>query len=239
MDRDNFTEHPGLEILTAYACGCAEDDTADRLEQHLDSCLLCRLEVKRIRRFQRIGSDRELAEEANWSEACFKLERALKERILPTVAVRKKESRQAPVTRLSFNWLAPIAAAAAVILIFLAVERSGISPGFGPGFGPMRGEPVVEYGITLEAPLGEIERVPEQFSWHPRRENEYYSIEIFTADLTQIYWAERIEDSTWVVPDSLATILEPDSIYLWNIKGYKGLEEEALSPNGWFKVNAD
>jgi hypothetical protein len=239
MDRDNVTEHPGLEILTAYACGCADDDVTDLLERHLDSCPLCRLEVKRFRRFQRIGSDRELAEEANWSGACFKLERALKERILPTVAERRKESRQAPARRSNLGWLAPIAAAAAVVLVFLAVERPGVSPGFGPGFGPMRGEPAVEYGITLEAPLGEIEALPERFSWHPRRENEYYSIEIFAADLTQIYRVDRINDSTWVVPDSLTTILEPDSIYLWNIKGYKGLEEKALSPNGWFKVNAE
>ena len=47
---------------------------------------------------------------------------------------------------------------------------------------------------------------------------------------------DNIAGSSWTAPDTLGTILKPNIIYLWSVKGFKGLERVIASPNGWFKI---
>lgn len=235
MSNGKEQDHPALDILAAYAADFLGGEESERMDVHLASCPLCRLEVKRIRRFQSIDSDVELAGKANWQSARFKLERAFAEQVLPAVARRRPPVPEAAGRRFGPGWLAPVAAAAAVFLIFVYMERNAI-PVTSPvsRFGPMRGGPSNEYGITLEAPLGELEGAPALFTWRSERENEFYALEIFTADLEPLHRVDRISGLSWSIPDSVSSVFEPDSIFLWNVQGFKGLESEVSSPNGWF-----
>lgn len=65
---------------------------------------------------------------------------------------------------------------------------------------------------------------------------DYYTLEVFTSDLISVHREGRVEGSDWSVPDSLRSRFERGTIYLWHVRGYRGLEREVVSPNGWFRV---
>jgi hypothetical protein len=105
-----------------------------------------------------------------------------------------------------------------------------------PGPGVMRGAPTAGYEIALTEPVGEIQAPPAVFRWQSRRNDTRFTLEIFTPSLEMVCRAENIEESSWKAPDSLATILKPDVVYLWSVKGYEGLARASASPNGWFRI---
>jgi hypothetical protein len=235
MPENERTGHIDPAKLADYSDGTLHESESELVRRHLEECPLCRLELERLKRFLVIDADEELARDSEWPRARTKLEAALRERIVPSVTNKRpavlRLSRAVRVAR----WLAPVAAAAALILFaayFGAREKPEV-----PGSlrGSMRGSPA-EYGITLDEPIGALKAVPEIFTWRSQRANDYYSLEILSADLKTICRVERIAQSPWAVPDSLVTAFEPDSIYLWNVKGYRGLERVIQSPNGWFKI---
>ncbi len=231
MTDKNARFHPELSRIADWSAGLLDGEEARAIRAHLDGCPACRIELRRLGRFQGIDSDGELEREAGWYDARIKLERAFEERILPAVVSARRTSR----TRwFAFAWFAPVAAAAAVLLVFMQLERN--SPGRSPASGPLRGGAGFEYGIMLESPVGEIAQTPEQFAWHAKGGKDYFAVEIFTSQLSSVCRIDRIEDSYWSVPDSLRTLFEPGTIYLWHVRGYRGLEREVVSPNGWFRI---
>jgi hypothetical protein len=58
----------------------------------------------------------------------------------------------------------------------------------------MRGPGAESAGIVIEEPAGEIEEAPKLFSWKTDTENDYYTLEIFTADLNKIYTRDEIPE---------------------------------------------
>ncbi|HUV37928.1 MAG TPA: zf-HC2 domain-containing protein [Patescibacteria group bacterium] len=224
--------HPELSRIADCASGLLDDEESRDVIAHLSECPECRLEHRRLMRFQGIGADVELERESDWDGAARELERTFGERVLPAVVPARRTARAGLS---GFTWLAPIAAAAAVVLlIFVQIEMNG--PVKSPEPDPLRGGAAFEYGITLETPVGEIARVPGRFAWRSKSEKDYYTLEIFTSSLHTVHREDRITDSSWAIPDSLRSRFEPGTIYLWNVRGYRGLEREIVSPNGWFRI---
>jgi hypothetical protein len=118
-----------------------------------------------------------------------------------------------------------------MFLVFSMIDRG---PSVDPG--PMRGPGVEPEAILIEKPSGDIAGTPELFSWKTSVQSEFYTLEIFTADLKKIFAQSPITEARWVTTDSLKTLLSNNTIYLWNVIGHKGLEPETVSPNGWFKI---
>jgi anti-sigma factor RsiW len=170
--------HPDIETLANYTAGLLNEGDADITSSHLETCRTCRLEVKRMERFERIDSDTDLQEEANWLSARVKLERAFADNVLPEVA--QHEAREARLkdaerkiidtrpfwTRWQLRFLVPVAAAVAVALVAIRIaERIGPAD----DIGPMRGPTTESFDIAIEQPSGKIAEPPALFSWKSRR----------------------------------------------------------------------
>jgi len=180
-----------------------------------------------------------LTVEADWPAAQPRLERAFRENVLPEVVrAGSVARREKPLfwARWQIRWMAPAAAAAAVLLVVFLSDRIQ-SPGtLSEDLGPMRGTPVDTPDITLEKPFGNVTAAPNEFEWTPRSKDDYYTIEIFTSNLDKVFEVARVPDTRWAVTDSLRNILERDIVYLWSITGHKGIEPVTVSPNAWFKI---
>ena len=229
-------EHIDLETLDRYLEGALAEKEAEAVRRHLDSCPLCGLELKRLRRFEAIDSDEDLARKGEWLYARTKLEKALRERIIPAATgpgariVRFRRAARAA------RWLVPAAAAAAVVFVIAHFATNDKSGAPAPGKSVMRGAPPVAYGIELMEPAGEIKVFPAIFKWKSERHDDRFTLEIFTPKLDRIALERNIRESSWKTPDSLRTALKPGVVYLWSVRGYRGLERATASPNGWFKI---
>jgi hypothetical protein len=231
-------KHIDLDTLDKYLQGTLAWEEAEAVRRHLETCPSCGLELKRLRRFEAIDSDEGLARKGEWLYARTKLEKALRESIVPAAAApsaRVIRFRRAVRTA---RWLVPAAAAAAVVIMiahYAANDRAG-SPVPESKRSVMRGAPPVAYHIELKEPLGEIETAPAIFMWKSERKDDYFTLEIFTPKLDRIALQRDIRESSWAMPDSLRSTLKPGVVYLWCVRGYRGLERATASPNGWFKI---
>ncbi len=236
MPEKQQSSHIDPATLADFFEGKLPEEEARLVKEHLDGCALCRLELKKLERFRRIDADEDLAREAEWPYARTKLESAMRDRVIPEVVGGRRAAARRPRIARAVRWLLPLAAAAIFVVVVVRLAGPGEPGAPVPEKGPMRGAPAVDYEITLEKPIGELGSFPEVFTWQSPRHDDYFTLEIFNAGLRAMYRADRIAGSSWKAPDSLRTALGPDSIYLWSVKGYKGLERVVTSPNGWFKI---
>jgi len=236
MSEDTARNHPGLETLAELAEGRLDTDDTEAIRAHVDGCSECRLEIKQLQRFERIDTDEELISDSRWQSAQSRLEENFRHNILPGLDLKEaapEKTERAPFwSRWRWQWMAPAMATAAVVFLIFAVIDRG--PSEDPG--PMRGPGVDTAAILIEQPSGDITEAPDLFSWKSSVESDFYTLEIFTADLKKIYTQNEIPESRWVATDSLKTLLVDNTIFLWNVIGHKGLEPETVSPNGWFKI---
>jgi len=235
MPEEKAGRHIEPEALADFLEGKLPEEESRLVREHLDRCALCRLELRKLERFRSIDADEDLARQAEWPYARTKLDSAARHRIIPEVIGRRgtaaRKSRAAKAAR----WLLPFAAAAAFIVLVIRLAGQGEPEAPALEKGPMRGA-AVEYEIALEKPVGEIDSLPGVFAWHSTRSDDYFTLEILTSRLRPVYHSPRIAGSAWKTPDSLKTGLNTDIIYLWSVKGYKGVERVISSPNGWFKI---
>ena len=230
-------EHLDLESLERYLLGKLDEREVEAARRHLEKCALCDLELKRLQRFASIDSDDDLARSAEWIYARRKLENAFRDTIAPSAAGKARERRiRFSRASVAARWLVPAAVIAAGLVMIAHFSKREEFRGGEPVRRAMRGAPPVRYGIELVEPAGEIHASPTVFRWKSERGDNQYTLEIFTPALARIYRAENIAGSTWTAPDTLGTILKPNIIYLWSVKGFKGLERAATSPNGWFRI---
>ncbi len=236
MSDDTARNHPGFETLAQLAEDRLDTNKAETVHTHVDGCSECRLEIKRLQRFERIDTDEELISDSGWQTAQSRLEETFRRNIIPELDLKEavpERTAKAPLwSRWRLQWLAPAMATAAVVfLVFSIIDRG---PSVDPG--PMRGPGVDSAAILIEQPSGNITEAPKLFSWKSSVESDFYTLEIFTADLKKIYTQTEIPEPRWVATDSLKTLLADNTIFLWNVIGHKGLEPETVSPNGWFKI---
>jgi hypothetical protein len=236
MTEKGIVDHPDLARLADYGAELLGTGESAAVRGHLEECAPCRLELKRLEHFDRIEDDEALLEEAGWRSAEAGLERAFREKVLPEILGRRAVKSGKGRSMRLFGWLAPVAAAAAVLVLFVQLERIKPVDGRYIDAGPMRGEPAGDYVITLESPSGEIKGSPAAFSWRSRREIDYYTLEIFTSNLVSVHKTGRLSGSEWSVPDSLGRLFTENVTYLWNVRGYRGIGREVLSPSEWFKI---
>ena len=227
--------HPDIETLMGFSTGALPGRDADAVRSHVEACARCRIELKRLQRFEAIDADAALLEESGWDRAEHKLERAFRERVLPGVLAREAAAGEAPRprslwARWQVRWLVPAAAAAAVLLVVTQLDHAPEDAG------PMRGQTGEAVAIVLQEPVGDVAEAPARFRWRSDAEHDYYTIALFTANLDKLYEASGIEATQWTPTDSLESLLKRDTIYIWNVSGHKGVEREAVSPNGWFSI---
>ncbi|MDD4857989.1 MAG: hypothetical protein PHD74_07765 [Candidatus Krumholzibacteria bacterium] len=232
--------HIDIETIERLLKGDLADGEAEAARRHLETCPLCGLELKRLKRFNAIDSDEDLARRAEWLYARTRIEKAFGERIAPFAMRSRSRASLSSRAVNAVRWLGAAAAAVAVVAVmvhFAMKEGPRERPQApAPGRSIMRGAPPVEYGIALEEPAGPVEARPGIFKWKSNRDDDYFVLEIFTSSLDKICRATNVRESYWNIPDSLGIKLEPGVVYLWNVRGYKGLERAAASPNGWFKI---
>jgi hypothetical protein len=238
-------DHPNLDTLVDLAEGVLTDVQAARVSQHLQQCVPCRLEARRLARFATIDTDEELLAEADWSRARFALGKAYREKIRPAISTAPEQTIENPEDRARGSrrhsilprgwWVAPIAAAAVLVLVFLGQDR-GLGPG-SPDVGqePFRGGQQLAQSITPVEPVGEVSACPQVFTWQTSEAFGTYTLEIFTPDLELVFRQENIATSSFTLTESLREKLAPGQIYLWSIKGHRGMQAAAVSANGWFR----
>ena len=130
MPQDRTRPHPDPERLDLYRDGRLSDSDTAEMKRHIEECVLCRLELKRMARFEAIDADADLAGEAGWSEARERLERRFEREIVLPAATRAGPAPEPRATekrppRPFLRWLIPAAATAAAVLLIWAVDRSG------------------------------------------------------------------------------------------------------------------
>ncbi|MCX5752260.1 MAG: hypothetical protein NTW97_01305 [Candidatus Krumholzibacteria bacterium] len=230
-------EHPDLEVLETYLLGKLEEREAEAVRRHVEKCSLCDLELKRLQRFAAIDSDDDLTRSAEWIYARRKLENAFGERIAPSVAdkARARSIRSSRSSRAA-RWLVPAAVMAAGLVMIAYFSKREEPRVTEPARRVMRGAPPVRYDIELMEPVGDIHVYPAVFRWKSEGGDDRYTLEIFTPTLARIYRAENIAGSSWTAPDTLGALLKTNVIYIWSVKGFKGLERAEASPNGWFRI---
>jgi len=173
MSDEAGRNHPDIETLAGYAAGEVTDDSLGR---HLKTCAACRMELRRLDRFERLETDGELQREADWPAARPRLEQAFRKNVLPEVVRNGSVAgREKPPfwTRWQIRWMAPAAAAAAVLLVFFLSDRIQRPGPVSEDLGPLRGTPVDTPDITLDKPIGNITAAPNEFEWTPRSKDDY------------------------------------------------------------------
>jgi len=253
MVESGWNRHLDISELESLLDGSLSSEEENRLRGHIDECSRCRLELAMLARFREVDKDAELEKEARWGEASRRLddwEEALfeeRERVEaggPGEVAALSGAEEIPGTDTGHGrywrdalggWLAPAAALVAVILIFLAIGRSPRGKFLENG-GVVRGVSAEKSSIELVAPLGELKSLPDTFRWRAKEPADYFAIDVFTSDLESVVSTPEVENPWWAVPDSLRSRIEGGTIYIWNVKGYKGLERSASSKNGWFRV---
>jgi hypothetical protein len=234
MARDG---HIDIETLDAYLLGKLGEAEAEAVRRHIEGCVLCGLELKRLQRFAGVDSDEDLALTAEWIYARRKLENAFRDKIAPAAAGETVERRSGrPWSTRTLGWLIPAAVMAAGLVIIGIFSKQGESPVSEPAGRVMRGAPPVRYDIELVEPAGELASAPAVFRWQSERGDDRYTLEIFTPTLSRIYLAPDVSGTSWTAPDSLRAAFKPNVVYLWSVRGHKGLQRTSVSPNGWFKI---
>lgn len=251
MKHRNNHGHPDLETLLAFAEGDLEAKELQDIENHLEGCAECRLEIKRYQRFQDMGLDPDELAESNWAAAELKLARAYKEQILPAIdpaidpapgtspdpaPVPAETPASARNPRRLF-WMVPAVAAVLALMYFIQPEGLSDGPvGFEPRGALRGGDQIAEPLIHLVGPIGEISAIPDTFSWTSDLEMDHFTVEIFTTDLERIHFQDEITCPFWVPEDAGEFLLEPGVTYLWSALGYAEGQMAGESGTVWFKV---
>ncbi len=239
MTRSNSQNHPDLDALLAFS----EERLAgaERVEvgQHLESCPQCLLEIKRFERFNELGQDsfedqESKDQEVQWDRAELELERVWRKKIQPTINYAPGIAR--PTRRRSLVWLVPaaVAAVAALILLGPTLSPESFSPATVSSINRGAEEDSTSQ-ITLAAPFGQVESLPEKFLWQTDVECEHFTLEIFTSDLKSVYVKPDLKIPSWSMTKEVADLLEPEKIYLWNVQGFVQFKPVAESGNNWFR----
>jgi len=222
--------------LERYLDGRMEERERARAEQHLSDCIHCRLELLYLKRFREIDDDEDLLLESQWNYASGELER----RRLNLVEILRGGG-EAEVPRLggmgSFfrrNWLAPLAAAAVIILIFLGLEGVREKKSF-PGVEVMRG---ARDRTTVEvvSPSGKIERLPGGFEWKYSGELDSFEVEVFSSTLKNVFRVSGVEGNVLPLNDSLKVLIKPGVLYFWKVTGFRDGEAVTSSSTAWFSI---
>jgi len=275
MNERRPTEHPDyddLELLGRYLAGELTDDQTAFVREHLADCPACRLELRRLARFLALEQDDELAAEAAWDRAkptldariaaCWApsadqadqadqpdLARQANDIIAPASAAAQLGLTAGSSRRLRVvprpQWWIPVAAAAAMTLVVLGINRvdfSATAPEGGAmlpaldAVGPLRGGEKSTARFVPLRPIGDIAAKPDTFAWHAEQPWDRFTLEIYTPGLRTVYCREHLATTHFAVPDSLRALLRADSTYLWSVQGFHKLEPVGATPEAWFRI---
>ncbi len=252
--------HPDLEILHRHVVGELSAAEGESLAAHLDACPRCRLELKRLARFDTLDGDAETAADAAWDEAASILDETFAEKILPAVRAtaadegdgdsgvgagsggdspapgdtgRRPDGESGRVVRL-WHWALPVAAV--LCLWFWTGQRNtGPLPAL-DGPDALRGGTASDTTLVLLEPLGEVAAAPTRFAWEARAPYDHYSLEVMTPELESVLRLDDLHATEVVLADSLGSLLASGGRYVWWITGQRGLAPAVVSENGWFVI---
>ncbi len=221
--------HPEQDDLAMFAAGYLRGPAADDIAEHLQVCVLCRLEVLRLQRFEAAEADPGLCLEADLDAVGPALDRALATEILPLI---RPAGRMRGVSR----WPVVTALAATLVMALLGIGRIPGPEVPGGARAPLRGTGLQRTVVMAVQPSGKLTAPPPSFAWTAPDSLDAFALEIFTPDLKIIFTARGIKAHAYVVGDSLASLLAPGATYLWNVKGFSGLKPGPASPDTWFTI---
>lgn len=228
--RDRKTgEHPDLAELLARAGGLLDAETAVRVDAHLETCAECRLEVRRLARFEALDTDDEAAVAGDWNQAAPRLDAAWRDTIRPALPTARRPRRRLP------RWLGPVAAAAAVACVAFLVGVPGLRDQHPGSPDTMRGGPAA-VAITATAPVDDVAEIPAFFAWDTERDFDTYVLEVFTEDLGTVLCLDGLASTRVELPDSLRAAFTPGTTYFWHVEGHEGLTATAASASVSFRV---
>jgi Putative zinc-finger len=232
MAENRTGPHPELDRLIDLTEGLLTEAEAAPLQAHLADCAHCRLELKRLAQFNNQADDAQVLDEAGWDRAELALHRAYKQKIEPTI-------RPSGSTRPWYVRMAPVAAAAVLLVAFLNFDQWPLRQNDPAVDGPLRGDGSTNSQIVLDCPSEEIAEAPEEFAWSSEQDFDSYILEVFSPDLEPIFRLADLRAPVAVLPDSLVLLFEPGEIYLWNVQGRTGLTDAELSLTAWFRIGPD
>jgi hypothetical protein len=228
-------QHPDLEALDAFAAGRLDPAAAAALSRHAEACVLCRLELKRLRRFATIELDPDPEAAAAWPRMEAELEQAFHGRILPAIPGDRSGGRGSfRFRRRPVFWLLPAMAAAALLILVTRVDRPELETPSGRP--PARGSARIDRRIQPLAPLGPLEAVPDRFVWKSTGAFESFTLEILTPELDPVLRRPGLTDSSWAVTDTLRAVLGRGGSFLWRVQGHRGLTTTETTVHGWFTI---
>ena len=234
MTNSNSSNHPDLDTLLAFSENRLAEAESEGVGNHIESCAQCRLEIKCFLRFKDMGEDPLEEKEVQWDHAELALERTWREKIQPSISSPKAVEKS--TLRNPLIWLVPVAAAAALALIFLGPTFSPDSYSPPTVSSVIRGaEETKAVQITLDTPSGQQESMPGQFFWKTDTDCEHFTFEIFTSDLKTVFVASELKTPSWTMTEEVTKLLNPETIYLWNVRGFNQLKPVAESGNNWFR----
>ncbi len=222
-------------MLALYRSGDLGKAEASKMEGHIRSCPLCRHELMMIDRFESIDGDTELERASGWKEARSGLERFFSEDIIKRSSTVTSRPGKKTGGLFQLRWLA---SAAAVVLIIIA-SIVGRGPGDvenGPTNDPVRGDGAEKIKIRLIEPAGDLGEAPGIFRWKTDEEFDFFSLEIFDADLAGIFSRENIKGMVLTLPDSTTGVFKKGETYIWSVKGHKGVTL-SISGDQWFRIS--
>lgn len=222
-------QHPELELLLRRAGGLLDAGTAAEIDAHLEACALCRLELRRLERFDELDDDADAARAADWESAAPRLDAAWRDDIRPAIRGSGGARRRIP------RWLGPLAAAAAVAGVMLVAGVPGLRD-LEPGDrDTMRGVDTAP-ALVGAAPVGEIGAAPAVFSWTAERDFDAFVLEVFTAELGTVLHLEELTTTRVELPDSLRAAFAAGTTYFWHVEGREGLTATEASSSVWFRI---
>lgn len=234
MTEHEHQAHPSPERLAAWREGRLPAREAEDVARHHGECPLCRLETRRQDRFANIDADGELAADAQWQQAEAQLQQAFATRVRPALPGRRGWSH-----RSRRAWYVPAAAAAAVLLLFLArAPHEPSAPWPTADRDAVRGDDPAP-AITLVSPMGDVPSAPTAFRWREAGGPGTFTVTVFTPSLETMARFTTAEPDSAAVPDTLRARLEPGVAYLWSVEVRREMAVGPTSGSGWFRIAPD
>lgn len=203
-------ECPPPEAFLSQELASREPADRERILRHAASCARCAAEAELARAFERDPS-----EDLSADDVEHVVERLASTRPQPAIASVKPFPGRDRSARRS-HWLAPLAAAAVVVLVAAVVTRWAEEPA--PEL-PRPTESTAMRGATISilGPRGDLPQRPRTLAWRPVPDAAAYRVELLAVD-DSLLWGITYGESPATLPPARELDLRPRVRYRWRVE---------------------
>jgi len=214
-----------LAIL-AGEVGSGQDRS--RWTSHIESCARCATELEMLHRFERAETSDEEAGDVEW--IAHRLEERQSEIFGQPRERPERKVLSMPARRW---WMIPLAAAAGVVFVVVAVDWNRGGPGPLPR--PDTAAVVRSGQVALVAPAGDLETPPESLRWTPVDSAARYRVTVSEVDRT-VVWSGEATGVVVSAPAVVRTARAGKTMY-WEVEALDDAGNViASSPRQEFRV---